>query len=164
MVPASLVSPYVTSSLPANSCWLTCANANCPSQVKNNGTAFDSTWRWLNNSDKVHAYPHFKLDSPLYPLLVEDLSTVDFTGDFSINVTSALGESPEAREEALTDENVQYNVALDMFLDANETQAMAELPTYEIMIWMSYSYRVYPVGIDTSTPDKDQFVVNGTRL
>ncbi|KIV87957.1 hypothetical protein PV10_09234 [Exophiala mesophila] len=132
--------------------------------VKNNGTAFDSTWRWLNNSDKVHAYPHFKLDSPLYPLLVEDLASVDFTGDFSINVTSAVGESPEAREEALTDEDVQYNVALDMFLDANETQAMAELPAYEIMIWMSYSYRVYPVGIDTSTPDKDQFIVNGTRF
>lgn len=132
--------------------------------MKNNGTAFDATWRWLNNSDKVHAYPHFKLDSPLYPLSLAQLSAVDFTGDWGINVTSALQANTQARAQALNDNDVQYNVALDMFLDANETQALADLPHYEIMVWLSYSYNVYPVGIDTSSPDKDQFVINGTRL
>lgn len=92
------------------------------------------------------------------------LSAVDFTGDWGINVTSALKEDTKAREQALNDNDVQYNVALDMFLDANETLAEADLPHYEIMVWLSYSYNVYPVGIDTSTPDKDQYIVNGTRL
>jgi len=92
------------------------------------------------------------------------LSSVDFTGGWGINVTSALKEDTKARQQALNDNNVQYNVALDMFLDANETQAQADVPHYEIMVWLSYSYDVYPVGIDTSSPDKDQFIVNGTRL
>jgi hypothetical protein len=92
------------------------------------------------------------------------LSAVEFTGDWGINVTSAMGEDTKAREQALNDNDVQYNVALDMFLDANETQAEADLPHYEIMVWLSYSYNVYPVGIDTSSPDKHQYIVNGTRL
>lgn len=79
-------------------------------------------------------------------------------------MTSALEQDNKAREQALNDNDVQYNVALDMFLDANETMAQADLPHYEIMVWLSYSYNVYPVGIDTSSPDVDQFVINGTRL
>ncbi|KEF58945.1 uncharacterized protein A1O9_03788 [Exophiala aquamarina CBS 119918] len=93
-----------------------------------------------------------------------ELSAVEFTGDWGVNVTSALGENTKTRQQALNDNNVQYNVALGMFLDANETQAQADLPHYEVMVWLSYSYNVYPVGIDTSSLDKDQYIVNGTRF
>ncbi|EXJ93927.1 hypothetical protein A1O1_02320 [Capronia coronata CBS 617.96] len=132
--------------------------------VKNNGTAFDATWRWINNSDSVHAYPHFKLDSPLYPLSVRELAAVDFEGTWGLNVTSAANDTDQQRLQALDDNYVQYNVALDMFLDANASQASADLPGYEIMVWLSYSYDVYPVGIDKSSPDKDQYIIGDTRF
>lgn len=133
-------------------------------QVKNNGTAFDATWRWTNNSDKVHAYPHFKLDSSLYPLSIKELAAIDFQGTWAVNVSSAINDTAQERLQALDDDDVQYNVALDMFLDATASQATSDLPQYEIMVWLSYSYDVYPVGIDSSSPDKDQFVVGDTRL
>ncbi|KAL2437155.1 hypothetical protein ABEF95_016617 [Exophiala dermatitidis] len=132
--------------------------------VKNNGTAFDATWRWTNNSDKVHAYPHFKLDSSLYPLSIKELAAIDFGGTWAVNVSSAINDTAQERLQALDDDDVQYNVALDMFLDANASQATSDLPQYEIMVWLSYSYDVYPVGIDGSSPDKDQFVVGDTRF
>jgi hypothetical protein len=139
-------------------------NDSTCSQVNNNGTSFDATWKWRNNSEDVHAYPHFKLDSPLYPLQLGELSSIDFSCMFGVNVTSAYNESQEQRVQSLDDSDVQYNIALDMFLDSNSTNAMGTLPHYEIMIWLSYSYHVYPVGISTSNPDKDQFILGDTRL
>lgn len=132
--------------------------------MKNNGSAFDATWKWTNNSEDVHAYPHFKLDSPLYPLPLGELSSIDFSGMFSVNVTSAYNESQGQRVQSLDDSDVQYNIALDLFLDSNSTDATGPLPHYEIMIWLSYSFDVYPVGISTSSPDKHQFIVGDTRL
>ncbi|KAK5364852.1 hypothetical protein LTR20_008788 [Exophiala xenobiotica] len=132
--------------------------------VNNNGTSFDATWKWRNNSEDVHAYPHFKLDSPLYPLQLGELSSIDFSCTFGVNVTSAYNESQEQRVQSLDDNDVQYNIALDMFLDSNSTNAMGTLPHYEIMIWLSYSWDVYPVGISTSNPDKDQFILGDTRF
>lgn len=79
-------------------------------------------------------------------------------------MTAAADEDTQQRLQALDDNDVQYNVALDMFLDADATKATSELPHYEVMVWLSYSYEVYPVGIDTSSPDKDQFVIGDTRL
>lgn len=67
----------------------------------------------MNNSEDVHAYPHFKLDSPLYPLPLGELSSIDFSGMFSVNVTSAY-ESQKQRVQSLDDSDVQYNIALDM--------------------------------------------------
>lgn len=32
----------------------------------------------------------------------------------------------------------------------------------EVLVY--YSYDVYPVGIDTSSPDKYQYIIGGTRL
>lgn len=81
-----------------------------------------------------------------------------------MNITSAAEENAESRTRALDENDVQFNVALDMFLDSDPEQALTELPHYEIMIWLSYSYDVYPVGIDTSTPDKEQYVLGDTRL
>ncbi|KAG9792302.1 hypothetical protein KCU88_g887, partial [Aureobasidium melanogenum] len=117
-------------------------------QVKNNGTAFDATWRWTNNSDKVHAYPHFKLDSSLYPLSIKELAAIDFGGTWAVNVSSAINDTAQERLQALDDDDVQYNVALDMFLDANASQAT----------------QTCHMGIDGSSPDKDQFVVGDTRF
>ncbi|KAK4943646.1 hypothetical protein LTR10_016743 [Elasticomyces elasticus] len=132
--------------------------------VNNNGTSFDATWKWANNSADVHGYPHIRLESSLFPLPISQLSTLEFATDFGINVTSAYNKTADQRVQALTTDDVQYDVTLDMFLDANETAATSDLPAYEIMIWLSYSYRVYPVGIDTSSPDKYQFSIGGTRF
>ena len=133
-------------------------------KVDNNGTSFDATWKWANSSADVHAYPHITLESSLFPLPMSQLSTLEFAADFGVNVTSAYNKTAEQRLQALTTDDVQYDVTLDMFLDANETAASSDLPTYEIMIWLSYSYDVYPVGIDTSSPDKYQYIIGGTRL
>ncbi len=79
----------------------------------------------------------------LNPVPLTELSSLDFTGSFGVNVTSAYNESSEDRRlQALDDEDVQYKIALDMFFDPNATEATASLPRYEVMIWLSYSYDV----------------------
>lgn len=132
--------------------------------MNNNGTSFDATWKWLNNSKDVHGYPHLELESSLFPLSISELSSLEFASTFGVNVTSAYNQTAQQRLQALNDDDVQYDVMLDMFLDANATKATSDLPGYEIMIWLSYSYAAYPVGIDTSSPDKYQFIIGGTRL
>jgi hypothetical protein len=91
---------------------------------------------------------------------------LDFSADFGVNVTAAYNDTTdEQRTRALDASDVQYNVALDMFLDPNATTAAtADLPRYEVMIWLSYSYGVYPVGIDGSSPGKEQYMIGDTRL
>ncbi|KAI1621757.1 concanavalin A-like lectin/glucanase domain-containing protein [Exophiala viscosa] len=132
--------------------------------VDNNGTSFDATWKWANNSADVHAYPHITLESSIFPLPISQLSTLEFAADFGVNITSAYNKTAAQRLQAFITDDVQYDVTLDMFLDANETAATSDLPTYEVMIWLSYSYDVYPVGIDTSSPDKYQYIIDGTRF
>ncbi|KAK0661860.1 Xyloglucan-specific endo-beta-1 [Lasiodiplodia hormozganensis] len=112
---------------------------------------FNSTWRWFETPTEVHSYPDALLNTELFPLAFQDLTSLKLAADWAI--------VPSPSDETATDEatlaslDVVANVAADLFLDEDaSTASNASTAAYEVMIWQAAYGNCDPIGYDpTST-------------
>lgn len=113
--------------------------------VDKNGTKFDATWKWESDAASVHSYPHVNFNSPLLPVKMTSLSGLAIQSQWSMSPSSSPSIANDV--EGLSQLNTIANVALDMFVDSDSTNAQSEVDaSYEIMIWLGSFGDPKPLG------------------
>lgn len=107
-----------------------------PDQI--NSTAFSATWAWDKSINSVHSYPNAYLESSVLPLQLMNLSSLVVDVDWSYKTANS-------------DESVGHvasaNVAVDMFVDGDPTQANStDKPEFEVMVWLGDYGAAHPIG------------------
>ena len=86
--------------------------------------------------------------------------------DLATEWTYGVGNEPVAKtdEADLTLNNVQTNVAVDMFLDADKTAAQnSSKAQYEVMVWLAdFGDAAQPIGLKAGIVTTES--LNGTTL
>ncbi|QKX54250.1 uncharacterized protein TRUGW13939_01335 [Talaromyces rugulosus] len=131
------------------------------------GPEFAVTWSYKpGSSDQpVHAFPNIMIEGDTLPVALSDLKTIHM----DVEWTYGLGNDPSATTDdaTLKAEDLNANVAIDMFLDSDKTVASnSSQAKYEIMIWFAqYGPSTDPIGYDGTLDDKGIITnrtVNGT--
>ena len=127
---------------------------------------FSVTWQYPQGpqTQPVHAFPNIKLDGQgtMFPASLSTISSIPV----DVEWTYGLGE--EAANitdiQAMSAANVNTNVAIDMFLDADMNSAQSSTQAkYEIMVWLcTIGAATQPIGLDLGS--KDVQVINGTTF
>jgi hypothetical protein len=129
---------------------------------------FNVTWSFpIREGQPVHAFPNAKLEKIL-PVQVSKIDTlpVDVSWTYAKgNVAAAPGAMVAAD---LAGDVVNANVAVDMFLSANQNDATdATKATHEVMVWFGrFGSSALPLGWpkDNSGTPLDTEVIEGTTL
>lgn len=125
---------------------------------------FSVSWQYPQGpeSQPVHAYPNIMLDGGALPAKLQDLSAVDVDVQWTYGPGNSSAASTNTAE--LTQNNLNANVAIDMFLDADSTQAQnPEKADYEVMIWFAaIGTATDPIGMSAGVVTTK--IVNGTTL
>ncbi|KAL2432528.1 hypothetical protein ABEF95_012329 [Exophiala dermatitidis] len=108
------------------------------------------TWQFPQGPDTqpVHAFPNIKLDAEkVFPIQIEDVDRIDFEARWAYGVGDDKPDSTNAA--ALTDINLNSNVAIDMFLDSDPKNATdTNAAKYEVMIWLAaFGAATQPIGL-----------------
>jgi hypothetical protein len=125
--------------------------------------AFSVTWQYPPGpeSEPVHAYPNVQVADTL-PI---ELSTLQHL-DLDIAWTYGAGNEPVAAtdEAQLTQDQVNANVAVDMFLDADKAKSEnSSLAAYEVMVWFAdFGPAAQPIGMEDGVVTTQ--VLNTTTL
>ncbi|WPA98044.1 uncharacterized protein RHO25_002655 [Cercospora beticola] len=141
--------------------------------------SFYSVWNWTTQDPvRVHAYPHVELRSERLPLQLGELRTLKIAASWSLAPVSLIdGTSQDPTTEpvagALEDNDVQANVVLDVFADADvEKSRTPAQQTYELMVWVGvFGNASWPIGMNEprdppvimSLDDIDFTLYNGTN-
>ncbi|CRG91976.1 hypothetical protein PISL3812_09030 [Talaromyces islandicus] len=131
------------------------------------GPEFSVTWSYTldDPTQPVHAFPNIMVEGDTLPVVLQDLDTVHMDVEWTYGVGNK--PSPTTDEAALNTENLNANVAIDMFLDSDKTTSSnSSQAKFEIMIWFAkFGASTDPIGYD-ATKAKNGVVttttVNGT--
>ena len=110
----------------------------------------------------MHAFSNIKLDSNKFPVAISAVSSINFETEWYYGVGA---ERPQAVDvAALTNAQLDANVAVDMFLDSDPNKAVDTTQAkYEVMIWLGqYGASTQQIGLERG-PISSQ-VVNGTTF
>lgn len=105
-----------------------------------------------------------KLDPDRLPVQLWNVSTLQFSGNWSTIVEGTEDQSPQQQAQAYDDIGLKVNSAIDMFLSDNITNSTEVGPPIEIMIWLWYVPAILPLGHAESTPEIDVVEVAGTNF
>jgi hypothetical protein len=125
---------------------------------------FSVTWEYPPGpaTQPVHAFPNIKLESNVLPATLQTLGQVNF----DVHWTYGLGNDAAAVTDvqALTGDLLNGNVAIDMFLDSDQTNAQnSTTAKYEVMVWFAdFGSAAQPIGLDKGIVSTQ--VLNGTTL
>ncbi|PVH74253.1 glycoside hydrolase family 12 protein [Cadophora sp. DSE1049] len=137
----------------------------------NNGTystpstapPFSVTWAYPPGpaTQPVHAFPNVQVVTGL-PTLLSSIKTIGLSMHWTYGVGNTAAESTSASE--LTANAVNTNVAIDMFLDADQKAAEnSSLANYEVMVWFAtFGTAAQPIGKENGTVATES--VNGTTF
>lgn len=121
-----------------------------------NDTSFLVNYTWINNFYNVHGFPHIKFftgyEETTLPLNISLLKALNFSSSWSTEVT-ATGLSDIS---AIDNARIRANVAIDMFLDSDPTTSQSRFPDYEVMVWLSSTGGIDPVGSASKDSSGDQ--------
>lgn len=98
----------------------------------------------------------------MFPIRISDVARVDFEAEWAYGVGD---EKPSTTNvAALTAADLNSNVAIDMFLDSDQTKATnTTAAKYEVMIWLgSFGAATQPIGLKEGAVATQD--VNGTTL
>ena len=132
--------------------------------MDDNGTSWDVVYQWQDNYYDVHGYPHMALETQLLPMQIKDLTSLQIKASWSTVVASALDLNSAEQEAALVDNRVRSNVAIDMFLDADEQRSVEFRPSIEVMIWLWSCEGIDPVGANLSSANQTQLTIDDMTL
>jgi len=122
------------------------------------------TWEYPPGpaTQPVHAFPNIKLESNVLPATLQTLGQVNF----DVHWTYGLGNDAAAVTDvqALTGDLLNGNVAIDMFLDSDQTNAQnSTTAKYEVMVWFAdFGSAAQPIGLDKGIVSTQ--VLNGTTF
>ncbi|PTB42660.1 uncharacterized protein TrAFT101_008251 [Trichoderma asperellum] len=122
----------------------------------NNGTYATSTtapqfmvsWQYPRGPEDnpVHAFPNIQIDTDVIPATVNSISKVDIDIEWSYGVGNETTTSSTLAD--LTADNLNTNVAVDMFIDSDKTAAQNPAKAkFELMVWFAaYGSSTQPIG------------------
>jgi hypothetical protein len=96
------------------------------------------------------------------PIELDKMTQVDLDLHWTYGVGNTVAASTD--QASLTAENLQTNVAIDMFLDSDQTKASnSTLAKYEVMVWFAdYGSSAQPIGLSSGAVTSK--TLNGTTL
>lgn len=131
---------------------------------------FSITWQYPQGpaTQPVHAFPNIKLDggstgtAPVFPVQISTIQAVDVNVHWTYGVGSQVAVSTDTSALAVAELNA--NVAIDMFLDADSTKAQSSTDAkFEVMVWLGlFGSATEPIGFQQGA--KAVEVVNGTTF
>lgn len=112
----------------------------------NNGTyATDTTapqfmisWQYPPGPEDnpVHAFPNIQVDTDVFPATINTISKVDLDLEWSYGIGNETTEAATLAE--LKADNLNTNVAIDMFIDSDKKAAQdPSKAKYELMVWFA---------------------------
>jgi len=132
--------------------------------ILDQGTSFSVNFKWTGDASTVKAFPYIKVDPSRMPVQLWNVSTLDFSGKWSMLVQGT--ENASSHDQAVAYDNIglKANVAIDMFLSDNITNSTGLGSPVEVMIWLWYVPAILPLGHSESTPDIDTVAIAGTNF
>ncbi len=122
---------------------------------------FTVTYKWEGDASTVKGFPYMKLWPSRLPVQLWNISSLEFSANWSIYVQGTQEQTPEEQAVAMDMTALRVNAAVDMFLSDDVTNSTGLGAPIEIMIWPWYTPTVLPLGHAESTPDIDTVEVGG---
>jgi hypothetical protein len=118
--------------------------------------AFNVTWQYpraAGGQNNVHAFPNAKVDSKSFPVQIGSISKFEFDVEWYLSLNN--NTKKEVTDADVTANQINANVAIDMFMDKDQTQAEdSEKAGYEVMVWFAdFGTDAWPLG-KTTAADK----------
>jgi hypothetical protein len=122
------------------------------------------TWQYPPGPETqpVHAFPNIQVESRTLPVTLQRLQHVNLDVHWTYGVGNETAASTDV--QALTADLVNANVALDMFLDSDQTNAQnSTTAKHEVMVWLAdFGAAAQPLGLAQGVVATQ--VLNGTTL
>jgi len=132
--------------------------------TKTTAPKFSVTWQYPPGPETqpVHAFPNAKIDSGVFPELLKSVGNINFDIAWTYGVGNDSASSTDS--DALTADDFNANVAIDMFLDSDKTKSedTNEAET-EVMVWFAaFGAATQPIGFGDGIVVSE--VLNGTTF
>lgn len=131
--------------------------------TKQTAPGFSVTWQFDPgpSTQPVHAFPNIMVDDVL-PLQLDKMTEVNLDLHWTYGLGNTVASSTV--ESTLTADNLQTNVAIDMFFDSDQNNAgNSTLAKYEVMVWFAdFGSSAQPIGLAAGAVTTK--TVNGTTL
>ena len=127
---------------------------------------FSVTWQYPQGPETqpVHAFPNIKLDGSgtLFPVAISTIKSIPVDVEWTYGLGTEAADTTDM--EALSSADVNTNVAIDMFLDADMNSAQSTTQSkYEIMVWLcTIGAATQPIGLTQGALATE--VINGTTF
>ncbi|RDW77852.1 hypothetical protein BP5796_05704 [Coleophoma crateriformis] len=124
---------------------------------------FSVTWQYPPGSTAapVHAFPNAQVNSSDIPIKLQSLKEINL----DLHWTYGIGTKDVASTnmQTLTNNSVETNVAIDMFLDSDKTKSQSSSDAqYEVMVWLAtIGSSAQPIGLENGAVST-QVVNNST--
>ncbi|KAL5598514.1 hypothetical protein BROUX41_003549 [Berkeleyomyces rouxiae] len=129
-------------------CMNVTANNNGTYATNTTAPKWSITWEYEQGpaTQPVHAFPNAKIDNVL-PDLLSDITAMNLGFHWTYGPGNESATSTDV--DALTANSLNANVALDMFIDSDRTQAQnSSLAAYEVMVWFAaIGAATQPIGL-----------------
>ncbi|OCT54949.1 hypothetical protein CLCR_02918 [Cladophialophora carrionii] len=132
--------------------------------TKTTAAQWSITWQYPRGppTQPVHAFPNIKVDTDTFPVEISKVTAINFETEWYYGVGD---ERPEIVDiAALTEVQLDANVAVDMFLDSDPDKAIDTTQAkYEVMIWLGqYGASTQQIGLEEGVVTTQ--IVNGTTF
>ena len=127
---------------------------------------FSVTWQYPQGPETqpVHAFPNIKIDGAgsLFPAAIRTIKSIPVDVEWTYGLGKETANITDVPSMAAADVNT--NVAIDMFLDADMNSAQSTTQAkYEIMVWLAtIGAATQPIGLAQGAVATE--VVNGTTF
>lgn len=132
--------------------------------ILDQGKSFSVTFKWTGDASTVKSFPYVKPDPDRLPTQMWNVSTLQFSAEWSMLVGATEGQSPQDQAIAYDNIALKANAAIDMFLSDDAANSTGLGCPIEIMIWLWYVPAMLPLGHAESTPEIDTVEVAGTNF
>lgn len=119
--------------------------------TKTTAPQFMISWQYPPGPEDnpVHAFPNIQVDSDVFPAAISSISKVDVDLAWSYCIGNETTVAASLAD--LTADNLNTNVAIDMFIDSDKTAAQnPSKAKYELMVWFAaIGPATQPIGFAT---------------
>ncbi|KHN99840.1 Concanavalin A-like lectin/glucanase [Metarhizium album ARSEF 1941] len=149
---------------PGALCMLVNVNGNRTYATDFSAPVFNVTWQYprlTNGRNNVHAFPNAEVDNKKFPVQVGSVSKFELDVEWSLSLKNDTRQ--QVTEDDITANQINANVAVDMFMDKDSTKAGESTKAgFEVMVWLAdFGTDAWPIGKTTAA---DKGLVKTTTL
>lgn len=112
---------------------------------------------------QVHSYPNVQYESIQLPTQLSNVKSFQLNASWSVYPSDQYSATTDV--DALNAIGTKADIALDMFLDADETKATnASAADFEVMVWGAVWGGVWPIGYYEPTTGAPNYTLGDTTL